>query len=148
MKSRDRKPTETRPLGDPDTYPDADLLKAVLKRRHATFDKLVEVTTQAPFNLIYEWRYYRDGKSWLCKIQHRRKTVAWLSVEQTCFTVAFYFTEKTGGGVFDLPISETIKQDFKSVAPVGKMRPVIVRMQRQSQLRDLQKLMTYKMSLK
>lgn len=27
-----------------------------------------------------EWRYYKDGKSWLCKITQKNKTIVWISL--------------------------------------------------------------------
>jgi hypothetical protein len=37
-----------------------------------------------------QWRYYNDGKAWLCKVSYKKKTVFWLSVWEACFKVAFY----------------------------------------------------------
>jgi hypothetical protein len=33
--------------------------------------------------LIIEWDYYKDGKSWLCKIINKKKTICWLSIKNT-----------------------------------------------------------------
>ncbi|PKP08994.1 MAG: hypothetical protein CVU09_13085 [Bacteroidetes bacterium HGW-Bacteroidetes-4] len=37
-----------------------------------------------------QWRYYNDGKAWLCKVSYKKKTVFWLSVWEAYFKVAFY----------------------------------------------------------
>ena len=41
-----------------------------------------------------EWRYYNDGKAWLCKVVNKKKTVFWLSIWEHYFKTSFYFTEK------------------------------------------------------
>lgn len=41
--------------------------------------------TKPPFQLSPEWRYYNDGKSWLCKMLSKKKNLFWLSIWEGCF---------------------------------------------------------------
>ena len=76
--------------------------------------------------MTHEWRYYQDGKAWLCKITFRKKTVVWLSAWSDCFKLGFYFTEKSGGGIPGLHIKDSIKADYLNHQPIGKLKPLVV----------------------
>lgn len=41
-----------------------------------------------------EWRWYNDGRAWLCKVGDGRKTIFWFSVWEGFFQVGFYFLER------------------------------------------------------
>lgn len=95
-------------------------------------------------HLAAEWHFYKDGNAWLCKAQHKNKTVAWLSVWKTYIRLCFYFTEKTGRDIEHLPVSPEVIQTFKEANPVGRLLPLIMDINRKSQLKDLEKIMRYK----
>ena len=66
---------ETRLLGDRQEFPTEEILKQILGNAFEAFDALMDAVTTPEFGLVYEWNYYRDGKSWLCKVMH--KTGRW-----------------------------------------------------------------------
>lgn len=51
--------TETLQLTDPSAYPDESLLKAALGRAYPAYGALLELFDRN--DMVYEWRYYRDG---------------------------------------------------------------------------------------
>ncbi|MDR2039977.1 MAG: DUF3788 domain-containing protein [Bacteroidales bacterium] len=109
--------------------------------------ELLEIVTKE-FGLEYEWRYYNDGKAWLCKLTNKKKTIFWLSIWEKYVKTSFFFTQKTRSGVFDLPISEKIKEDFDRSEATGKLIPLILDLKKKEQLKDFQELVKYKKSLK
>jgi len=133
------------PLNDPDKAPDASTLKPLLKRSYAAYEKLIAAIAEPPLQLTHEWRFYKDGKAWLCKITHKKKTVAWLSVWDGHFKLAFYFSEKAGSGITELDIDQTLKNQYATAEPIGKLHPLVVEVEKSSQLADLLTLMAYKM---
>ena len=135
-------------LKDPDLLPDKKLLEKELGRGYEAYEELMNIISAPSFSLEPEWRYYNDGKAWLCKVVHKKKTVFWLSVwEGSIFKIAFYFTEKTAAGIDHLEIDETIKKNFKAHKPVGKLLPLVVEVRNKKQLPDLLKIITYKMRI-
>ena len=100
------------------------------------------------YGILSEWNYYKDGKSWLCKVQHKKKTVLWLSVWEDCFKLSFFFTEKTKSGVDELEITSSIKEDFKQQKVTGKLIPLILEIRDNSLLSDVEKIIEYKMKCK
>jgi len=140
---------ETLLLKDPDVLPSEDVLKNALGSDiHKVFESFMNTITGADYGLTDEWKYYNDGKSWLCKIVHKKKTVLWLSVWEGYFKIGFYFTEKHLEGIAALDISENIKEDFCKMKPVGRLLPMIFNIHQKEQLDDLLKVVAYKKSLK
>jgi hypothetical protein len=136
-------------LRDADLFPSADVLKDALGSNvYEIFDSFMNTITDAEYGLSYEWRYYNDGKSWLCKVSNKKKTIFWLSVWDGYFQIGFFFTEKYWEGIAALEIDETIKEDFCRMKPVGKLIPMIFKISRKEQLDDLLKVITFKKNLK
>lgn len=133
-------------LKDPEVFPSADVLDKVLDKKYPVFKEFLSTIESEEFNLVPNWRFYNDGKAWLCKITLKKKTVAWLSVWPDCFKLAFYFTEKTGEGIPELGIDESIKEVYINHKPIGKLKPLVVEVKRKSQLADLRALIAYKIA--
>ncbi|MDF1575792.1 MAG: DUF3788 family protein [Bacteroidales bacterium] len=131
-------------LKDPEVFPSEEVLEKVLGKTYPVFEAFMNAAESEEFKLNPEWRYYNDGKAWLCKIVFKKKTVVWLSVWSNSFKVAFYFTEKSGEGITELEISDSIKEAYIKHVPIGKLKPVIVEIREKSQLPDIYSLLEYK----
>ncbi|MBN1649779.1 MAG: DUF3788 family protein [Bacteroidales bacterium] len=135
-------------LSDPEIYPDAEVLKKALGDSYLAYNELEETFKDEKFNLRMEWRYYKDGRSWLAKVSYKKKTVLWLSVWDAYFKVGFYFTEKTSSGIFNLDIEDGIKKAFDQSKNIGKLIPLVVDVSKKEQIKDVLKIIEYKKSLK
>ena len=131
-------------LKDPDVLPTQEVLEKVLGKKYPVFREFMETAESEKFKLTPEWRYYKDGKAWLCKITFRKKTVVWLSVWSDCFKLGLYFTEKSGGGIPELKIDDSIKEVYLNHKPIGKLKPIVVEVRLKSQLVDINTLIKYK----
>lgn len=94
------------------------------------------------------WNFYKDGKSWLCKVQHKKKTVLWLSVWEDCFKLSFFFTEKTKEGIGELDIASQIKENFRKQEVAGKLIPLIIEVRGESVIVDVEKIIDYRIKCK
>jgi hypothetical protein len=56
-----------------------------------------------------EQRHYNDGKAWLCKLAHKKKTVCWVSIWDKFFKTIFYFTAKNDRDIEALPIASDVR---------------------------------------
>jgi hypothetical protein len=135
-------------LNDPEIFPAGEVLKNALGKCYPVFELLVNKLTREPFGLVPEWRYYKDGHAWLCKVVHQKKTIFWLSVWEGYFKTTFYFTEKTGAGIAGLDIMDEIKDTFSQNKHIGKLIPLTLSMRASEQIDDLLRIVGYKMSLK
>jgi hypothetical protein len=136
-------------LRDADIYPSDKVLKDVLGEGiSGVLNSFLNTITGDDYNLTVEWRYYNDGKAWLCKVQHKKKTVLWLSAWEGFFKTSFYFTEKHLEAIAALDIAETIKSDFELAKPSGRLIPMIIDVNSKEQLTDLLTVVRFKKSLK
>ena len=87
-------------LTDPMVNPENDVLENALGKNYNRYKEFIDKINAQ--NLIVEWNYYNDGKSWLGKILNKKKNLCWLSVWNTGFKLTFYFTEKTTAVRFNI----------------------------------------------
>ena len=132
-------------LTDPSIYPSNEVLENALgKDNYQVFNKLIEIITDTDLGLTPEWKYYNDGKSWLCKVCYKKKTVFWLSIWKMYFKLGFYFTENNRSGVTELNIDTSIKEEFNQSKNIGKLIPLVINMNRIEQIEDVIKIIEYK----
>ena len=135
-------------LREPEIFPSKDVLRNVLGSVYDVWAELEMQVTQGEFFLTFDWNYYKDGKAWLCKVCHKKKTVFWLSVWDGFFKTTFYFTEKHLEDIAELDIAKQIKEDFCRTKPVGKLHPMLIRIDRKEQLSDMLKIIKFKKASK
>ena len=133
-------------LRDPDVYPSEEVLAVALGNNYNALAAFMQKLPDMGIEL--EWRYYKDGKSWLGKGVRKKKTVFWLSVWDGFFKITMFFTEKTRGGVDSLPISEEIKARLGTEKAAGRLIPLLLDVNEPAALEDAYTLIAYKKSLK
>jgi len=133
-------------LRDPQKYPDNGVLKLILNESFSSYTKLLELFNK--YDLNYEWRYYNDGKAWLCKVQKNKKTIVWMSAWKGYMQATIYFPEKYIDLIYELDINNSIKEYFRSTKNVGKSKPFIFMIKDEKILKDFEKVMTYKIGCK
>mgnify|MGYP003591496137 CR=1 FL=1 len=133
-------------LRDENIRPDAQTIASALGSSWPAFEKLSGEISKPPFNITFEWRWYNDGKAWLCKATAKGKTVFWLSAWDGYFKTSFYFMEKTGAGIAALGIDARLKASFASAKPNGKLIPLTLEIREERDLEDLLKITGYKLS--
>ena len=139
---------ETQLLRDQEIFPSKEVLKDVLGKVYDVLEELETQITKSDIALTLDWRYYNDGKSWLCKVCHKKKTVFWLSVWEGHFKTTFFFLERHFDGITALDISGYIKDDFCRIKPIGKLLPMVINIDRQEQISDLLKVIEFKKKVK
>ncbi|HOW09816.1 MAG TPA: DUF3788 family protein [Bacteroidales bacterium] len=111
-------------LTDKSVYPTDDILFSVTGGNMNTWNKIIRNAEGKYSGITKEWRYYNDGKQWLFKLQHKKKTVFWSSVEGNTFRITFYFGNKSEPVIEESDLPGTIKDQFRSAKTFGNMRPV------------------------
>jgi len=131
-------------LRDPSVFPSDEVLAEAMRDTYPAYTKFKKRLPEYGIE-AEEWRYYNDGKSWLSKNVHKKKTVFWLSVWDGFFKVTMFFTEKTCDGIFGLPIAQELKT-FEKMG--GKLKPLIINVNSGTDQDDLFKVIEYKRDLK
>jgi hypothetical protein len=133
-------------LGDETIYPDEEGLKVVLGNSYPAYCDLIKLFDDN--KLTHEWRYYHDGKAWLCKVQKKKKTIVWMSAWKGFMQATIYVPEKFTEGIYRLNISETRKVEIRQTRKVGKSTPCIFEVRNSAVLEDFNQVMQFKIALK
>jgi len=56
-------------LRDPLIPPSEELLSEILGKSYGSYSELIRRYEESDYNLQPQWRYYNDGKAWLCKVK-------------------------------------------------------------------------------
>jgi len=135
-------------LRDKDTEPTALVIEDALGPALFGVYQQFWHTSSEIFQLEATWKYYNDGKAWLCRISSGKKTICWLSVFPQMFQLSFFFTEKNRHELMQLEIDPTIKQQFQKAKPIGKLIPLVIAVGQGEQLKDVEVIITFKKQLK
>lgn len=138
-------------LTNPDIYPSEAIIVDSLKTSANAYLQFRKTISETPFNLIETWRYYKDGKAWLCKISQKKKTICWLSVWDGHFKLGFYFAVSQSNEISDSDINFSHKELLLQVKPIGKLLPLtleISNFNNQEDLENLLKIISLKIKLK
>ena len=136
---------ETQLLREPEIFPSKEVLKNLLGNVYEVLEEIETKLTQDEFALTFNWHYYNDGKSWLCKVCNKKKTVFWLSVWEGFFQTGFFFLERHLEGIAALQIPEN---SFKMEKEIGKLFPLVFRINKREQLDNLIKIVEFKKKAK
>ena len=130
-------------LRDQAVFPDETVLRSVLGQSYNAYSALLELFGKV--QLVPEWRYYNDGKAWLCKVQHKKRTIVWMSAWRDYMQATVYIPLKNIEAVYQLKISEESKAKISSSKNVGKSKPCTFEIRNTRILSDLQAVIEYKL---
>ena len=133
-------------LKDENIYPDDELLKEILGSSFSAYKALLELFYQNDLNP--EWRYYHDGKAWLCKVQKKKKTIVWMSAWKGFMQATIYVPLRLLDQVLALDLDKAVKDRINSTKNVGKSKPCIFDIRSKEVLTDFEKVMSYKITSK
>jgi hypothetical protein len=111
-------------LSDESHIPTAKIIFSHLGKSKPLWLALFQFIADAHPDFTQEWRYYRDGKRWLMKVQHKKKTVE------------------------DSTISEKLKNQYRNARSFGKLRGISVVYRNQNDVEFAKELIGIKMSIK
>ncbi len=133
-------------LKDKDLFPDATVLESVLGPSYSYYLALLDLFDEN--DMTHEWRYYLDGKTWLCKVQKKKKTIIWMSAWPGYMQATVYVPEARIPEINALDLSERAKARIAETRHVGKSLPCIFEIRDAQAIRDLNTVMQRKMAWK
>jgi len=133
-------------LRDESVYPDEKVLKSVLGNSYLVYCDLLQLYNDNDLNS--EWRYYKDGKAWLCKVQRKKRTIVWMSAWKGYMTAAIYLPVRLIDQIYALNITEETKKIIEHTKNVGKSKPCIFEIRDKDILKDFNEVMQFKISAK
>lgn len=130
-------------LTDENLFPDEVVLQGVLGTGYPLYRELVQGFERRGFTL--EWRFYHDGKAWLGKVQHKKRTIVWMSAWEGFVKATVYLPEQDASGLVGLDLSPATKDALSAAKRVGKSLPCTFDLTRAAPLRELEMVMDYKL---
>ncbi|MCC6395686.1 MAG: DUF3788 family protein [Bacteroidetes bacterium] len=139
---------ETHVLSDKNQFPTREVLAGYLGKSQALWDAFFEfIHTEHP-DFHEEWRYYNDGKRWLMKITHKKKTVFWLGVNSGSFRITAYLVERAKKAIASSALSSELKEQFAAGKKFGTLKSVTITFKRKRDIADARVLADLKLSVK
>lgn len=129
-------------LRDETIYPDENILSVVLEESFTSYTKLLDLFSIKEMSC--EWRYYQDGKAWLCKVQKKKRTIVWMSAWKGFMQVTVYLPVRMLDEIKNLELSELVIDKILNTKNVGKSKPCIFEIKDSSTFNDLEKVMDLK----
>lgn len=133
-------------LRDESIFPDQTVLSNILGDSFPAYQDLLRLYDEN--QLVYTWRYYHDGKAWLCKVQKKDRTIVWMSAWKGYMQATIYMPEKYMEQVYALDIDKELKDVFRNARSMGKSRACIFEVRTPDVLKDFEKVMLLKIKLK
>ncbi|MEJ2050270.1 MAG: DUF3788 family protein [Calditrichota bacterium] len=135
-------------LNDQNEFPNDEVLSRYLGKVKTTWDLFTNFLTENYPSFSGEWRYYRDGKSWLYKLTKKKKTICWVSVYPNKFKTTFYFSDKAEDLITGSNLDKAYMDQFINGKKYGKIRGITVEIQKSSDLNSTKTLIEIKEQLK
>jgi hypothetical protein len=137
---------DTIQMRDETIFPDEAILAGILGDSFPAYQALINLFDEN--QLTHGWRYYKDGKAWLNKVQKKDKTIVWMSAWKGCAHATIYFPEKIMDSVYALDFSEDRKQKIRDTKNTGKSKACTFEIKTTDVLDDFNTLMQFKIKLK
>ena len=131
-------------LNDPNEIPDHAVLSRQLGPAMAAWSAFMELLRTEYPQISAEWRYYNDGKSWLCKVTRKAKTIGWIAVWDKYFTAAFYLNAKAEDMVRNSSLDSALKESFLHPNKISKFRAIRVEVRKKADLNAVKELIGIK----
>ncbi|MBN1154392.1 DUF3788 family protein [candidate division KSB1 bacterium] len=135
-------------LNDESVYPDDYVLSRHLGEVKSIWDSFIKFINKNYPSYTGEWRYYRDGKSWLYKMTNKKKTICWISVYENKFKTTFYFPDKAEDLISGSNLAREYIDQFIHGKRYGKIRGITVDITTSSDLEAVKTLIEIKEQLK
>jgi hypothetical protein len=133
-------------LTDPKQFPDDGVVFGHLGKRRAQWEALFEHIHAEHPDFTGQWRYYKDGKSWLMKVSRKQKTVFWLSVLEQGFRITCYFTDKAAEAIKASTLAGDLKAQFIGGRRFGKLGGITITFTKKRDVEDAKTLIALKLA--
>lgn len=135
-------------LNNKEEYPDDKVLSRHLNKVKDTWDSFIDFISESYPMFSGEWRYYKDGSSWLYKITKKKKTICWVSVYENHFKTTFYFPDKAEEFITASTLRKQYIDQFINGKKYGKIRGITVTIKKPVDVTSTKKLIKIKEQVK
>ncbi len=135
-------------FSDPNVKPDEKLIFSRIGDKKKLWQTIMAHISDNYKEMEGSWNYYNDGKQWLFKMVHKKKTIFWSSIAEGGFRITFYLGGKAEPVIVASDLSDTAKQQYLIGQRFGKIRAITVIVNDMSDVSEVKKLIAIKVRLK
>ncbi len=135
-------------LTDKDQFPTEEVIFSHIGKTQNLWKSTFDYIQQEHPDFNSEWRFYKDGKSWLMKVTRKSKTICWVSVIENAFRMTFYMTDRAEQPILDSSISDELKEQFKTGKHYGKIRGLTITFDNEQDVAYAKTMIGLKLSVK
>lgn len=135
-------------LTDKLIYPTDDYIFSIIGDKKIFWQNIMNHMTDNYKDSSGEWNFYNDGKRWLFKMIHKKKTIFWAAILTNTFRITFYFGNKAESIIDSSDLPQTIKDGFRTAKRYGLIRPVSFKIMNNTDVENVLKLIAIKHKIK
>jgi hypothetical protein len=140
--------TDTILLADKEVFPSDDVIHPLLGDKKILWQSLMNHMSEHYKDSCGIWNFYNDGKRWLFKMTHKKKTVFWACIIPDAFRVTLYFGNKAEPVIESSNLPQSVKDDFRNAKRFGLIRPATFIVNSKADLDNVLKMIAIKSKLK
>jgi hypothetical protein len=135
-------------LSDKAVVPTDDFIFSLIGDKKILWQKIMNHISETYKDISGTWNYYNDGKQWLFKLVHKKKTIFWLGMIPGSFRITFYFGDKAEPSIIESDLPERIKEEFKSAKKYGAIRGITIVVNGNEDVDNILKIIALKYKMK
>jgi hypothetical protein len=126
--------------------PTDEVLERILGASYEVYAELLQLFDKN--EMTYAWRYYNDGKAWLCKVEKKKRTIVWMSVWKGYMKATIYIPYKYIEDIKGIDAAKETIERILGTKDVGKSKPCMFEIKDKGVLKDFEKIMQFKIAMK
>jgi hypothetical protein len=135
-------------LSDKEIYPTDELIFSIIGNKEHLWKSITDHMNDSYKDSMGQWNFYNDGKRWLYKMVHKKKTVFWAGILNDTFRITFYLGNKAEPVIENSNLPQSIKEDFRTAKRYGLIRPVSFIINDKTDVDNVLKMIDIKSKLK
>jgi hypothetical protein len=135
-------------LTDKLIYPTDDYIFSIIGEKKVLWQRIMNHVDENYKDSSGAWNFYNDGKRWLFKMTHKKKTIFWAAILTDTFRITFYFGNKAESVIDGSDLPQTIKDGFRTAERYGLIRPVSFKILNNTDVENVLKLIAIKHKIK
>lgn len=133
-------------LKDKSVRPTDELIFAIIGEKSKLWESMLAELHIRYSDIIEQWNYYHDGKSWLFRVIKKKKTLCWVGVLSDSFRVTCYIGDKAAEMIEDGNLTETVKGIYRHAKSSRFGRTVSITMENSSDVDQVLELIRIKVN--
>jgi hypothetical protein len=135
-------------LTDKNIVPTEELIFSFIGNNRIFWERIINYASENCRDISGSWNYYNDGKTWLFKLSHKKKTLLWAGLMNDTFRVTFWFGDKAEPFIEEAILPPSIKDEFRNARKFGAVRPLSIIVREQIDADNVITLISLKYNLK